>query len=56
MDKNFLNNTGLSYFFEKLKQLFASHSDVNAVRAETDNYVTQINYSDIQFDTNELIK
>lgn len=56
MELNFLNLTGLTTFFNQLKQKFATASEVSAVEADTDTYVLNIDYeSTLAFDTREII-
>lgn len=52
----FLNLTGLTTFFAKLKQTFATTSEVSQVETDTDTYVLNIDYANtLAFDTKEII-
>ena len=49
----FLNLTGLATLLSQLKQKFATTSEIEAVETDTDTYVTNVDYSQIAFDTKE---
>ena len=52
----FLNLTGLTTFFNQLKTIFASNTEVTAVETDTDTYVLNIDYENtLAFDTKEII-
>lgn len=56
MALEFLNLTGLTTFFNQLKQKFATTSEVSAVESDTDTYVLNIDYENtLAFDTREII-
>lgn len=50
----YLNLEGLAYFFNKCKALFATSQSVADFKADTDMYVTDVDYSEIAFDTKEF--
>jgi flavoprotein len=52
-EKQFLNYAGLSTLLNKLKEKLATKAAVQAVKNDTDMYVTDVDYSQIQFDTSE---
>lgn len=51
MNLNFLNIAGLTTVLEELKGLFTSTADIDNLRSDTAEYVTDIDYSTIAFDT-----
>ena len=56
MAKNFLNPDGLKTLLNKLAEKLAIVSEVEAVEADTETYVTDINYSELQFETTEIVE
>ena len=52
----FLNINGLKTFLNKLIEVFASEEEVSQVENDTENYVLNVDYSQLQFDTTEIIK
>lgn len=54
--KNFLNLNGLATFLNKLRETFATEVEVQQVENDTDTYVLNVDYSQLQFDTTEIIK
>lgn len=55
MANQFLDKTGLSVFLAQLKGLFATKADTAEVKANTDPYIFNIDYSVLEFDTTELV-
>ncbi len=55
MAKQFLDTTGLATFYTQLKGLFATKNAVSEVKTNTDDYVLNIDYSQIAFDTTEIV-
>ena len=56
MDRKFLNLNGLTTFYNKLKETFATEAEVTEVEADTKTYVTEIDYDSILgFQTDEII-
>ena len=55
MAKQFLNINGLTTFLNKLIEIFATEAEVQQVENDTDTYVLNIDYSQIQFDTSQII-
>lgn len=51
----FLNITGVSALLSQLKQKLASSSEVADIQSETETYVTNVDYSQISFDTSEIV-
>lgn len=51
--KQFLNYKGLECLLDKLKEKLATKAAVQAVKDDTDMYVTEVDYSQIQFETSE---
>ena len=51
---NFLDSTGLRYFLNKCKDVFATVEDVDAFTEETKIYVTEVDYEkELSFDTKQ---
>lgn len=48
-----LDLTGLTYFYNKCKDVFASADDVDAFKVETETYVTEVDYTPVSFDTKQ---
>lgn len=49
-----LDLTGLTYFYNKCKDIFATIEDVDNFTEETKIYVTDVDYeNEISFDTNQ---
>ena len=55
MVKEFLDLTGVSTFLTYLKNIFATKAAVQEVKTNTDIYVTEVDYSQIAFDTSEIV-
>lgn len=55
MAKQFLDITGLTCFLEQLRNIFVTPEEVAQVVDETDCYVTNVDYSQIAFDTSEIV-
>jgi hypothetical protein len=53
--KQFLDLTGLTAFFTQLKELFATKEAVNTVEQDTNMYVTDVDYAQVEFDKYEII-
>ena len=51
----FLNLNGLTTLLNQLKQNFATEAEVGNVIIDTVTYVTNIDYSLLQFDTSEIV-
>ena len=56
MNFEFLDFHGLSTFFAQLKNLFATKSDVTQVQDDTNLYITEVDYSQLEFDKTALIE
>lgn len=52
----FLSDTGLSHFFNKLKDLFATKTAVADVESDTNTYILNVDYSTLEFDTTEIVE
>jgi hypothetical protein len=55
MDNKFLNITGLSTLITQLKGLFATKTAVESVEQDTNMYIVDIDYSQLEFDKDEII-
>ena len=55
MAKQFLNLHGLELFLTKLHDLFVTPEEVSQVVDETEMFVTNVDYSQIAFDVEEII-
>lgn len=55
MVKQFLDFHGLEVFFGQLLNLFASKAAVASIKEATDPYIFDIDYTVLEFDTNEII-
>lgn len=55
LKRNYVSLRRLSRFLDHLKKLFATANDVSRVEVITNDYVLNIDYSLIQFDTSEII-
>ena len=51
----FLDFHGLSTFFDQLKNLFATKSSVNEVKVNTDPFILDIDYSELEFNKELII-
>lgn len=51
----FLDITGLTTFLSQLKEKFATISEVSQVEEDTETYVLNVDYSQIEFDTSEIV-
>ena len=49
----YLNDTGLGTFISLIKNAFATKTDVDNYIDETKEYVTEVDYTQIEFDTKE---
>lgn len=56
MTIKFLTLQRLSEFLNECKALFASQTEVLKNDADIDTYVLNIDYSELEFDTSEIIK
>ena len=56
MSKRFLDLNGLNIFLQELKDLFATKSAVTKVEDDTDLYVTDVDYSQLEFDKTAIIE
>ena len=54
--KKYLNLSGLTQFLENLKILFATQSEVSELDEVTDTYVLNVDYTQIAFDTSEIVR
>ena len=52
----FLNFQGLAVLLRELIERFATEEEVSQVENDTENYVLNVDYSQLQFDTTEIIK
>ena len=55
MANQFLDKIGLSVFLAQLRGLFATKADTAEVKANTDPYILNIDYSVLEFNTSELV-
>lgn len=56
MANKFLNLTSLATLRDQLTQFFSSKAEVSQVEADTDTYVTNIDYeSTLAFDTTQIV-
>ena len=55
MALEFLDLPGLTTFFNKLKELFSNKDEIDRLEADTVEYVTDVDYSLIAFDTKEIV-
>jgi hypothetical protein len=55
MANKFLDKSGLSALLTQLKEIFASSAEVDAAKASTDPLMLSIDYSVLEFDTDEII-
>jgi hypothetical protein len=55
MDFNFLDFHGLATFKQALCNLFATKDAVTQVEADTNEYITEVDYSHLEFDKNTII-
>lgn len=49
----YLSDTGLGTFISLIKNAFATKTDVNNYIDETKEYVTEVDYTQLEFDTKE---
>lgn len=56
MAKQFLDLTGLATFLAQLKNLFATQEDVAEVESDTNTYILNVDYSELEFDTSEIVE
>ena len=52
----FLDITGLQKFVDNLKNIFATKNTILQYESETDWYILDIDYSQLTFDKNEIVK
>jgi hypothetical protein len=52
---NLIDKYGVKALVSKIKKLFAKKADVEALKENTDLYITEIDYSQLAFDTSEVI-
>ena len=50
---SFLDLTGLTQFYNKCKEVFATTETVENFKAETDLYVTEVDYTPVEFNTKQ---
>jgi len=55
MAKQFLDQAGLNTFFTQLKNIFATKASVTDVKESTDPYIFDIDYTLLEFNTNQII-
>ena len=55
MAKQFLDLTGLATFVEQLSELFATKSAVTEVKVNTDPYIFDIDYTKLEFNTDQIV-
>jgi hypothetical protein len=55
MTYNFLDKTGLKTILSQLKQKFASAADLAGMSANNNTYLTNIDYSLLEFDKTEIV-
>ena len=55
MAKQFLDKAGLATFLAQLNGLFATKKDVAEVKENTDPYIFDIDYTVLQFNTNQIV-
>lgn len=53
--KKYAGIEALRTFLNSCKNLFAQKTEVDDVQQDIDTYVLNINYSDIEFDTSEIV-
>ena len=51
----FLNLNGLNTLLNQIKQAFSTKEEIEQLDTDTTNYVTDIDYSLIAFDTSEIV-
>ena len=52
----FLDITGLQKFVERLHEKFATKNLISAYSGETDWYILDVDYNQLTFDKNEIVK
>lgn len=55
MDFSFLDFHGLTTFFNALKNLFATKEAVQQVEDDTNEFITEVDYSELEFDKTAII-
>ena len=55
MKKQFLDYKGLTTFIEQIKNIFAMRKDLEEVKANTDPYIFDIDYSLLEFNTDMIV-
>lgn len=55
-DNKYLNSSGVQTLTQQLKSVLATQEEVNHIDNETKVYLTEIDYSTLAFDTNEIVK
>ena len=55
MGNKFLDKQGLATFLAQSKELFATDDAVTEVKTTTDNYVLNVDYTPLRFDTSEIV-
>ena len=55
MEKQFLDFVGLATFFTQLNGLFATKTAVAEVKTETDPYIFDIDYTELEFNTDLIV-
>lgn len=55
MSVKLIDGRGIVTFIKELKNIFATEADVTSFKAATDNYILDIDYSLLEFDTNSLV-
>lgn len=51
----FLDFAGLATFLDQLKERLATTAEVTQVEDDTNTYVTNIDYSELEFDKKEIV-
>lgn len=55
MVTKFLDSIGIKTLLNKLKTIFATKKSVNTLKEETDIYVTDVDYTEVAFETSEIV-
>ncbi len=53
--KKYISDNGLSYFLSKLKETFGTKEAVDASKEILDIYVLNIDYTQLEFDTDSIV-
>lgn len=53
--KKYTSLNGLKTFLDNLKNLFATKEFANEIEQDTQTYILDVDYSTIEFDTDEIV-